>query len=50
MFTVHFSVSVPFPTHDDQFVFVSGSHERLGAWDTSRALKLSRTETGFVLG
>lgn len=50
MFTVHFSVSVPFPTLDDQFVFVSGSHDQLGIWDTSRALKLCKNEAGFWTG
>jgi hypothetical protein len=49
LFTVHFSVSVPSSMHDDQFVFATGSHEQLGNWDTNRALKLTKTDTGYFL-
>ncbi|KAL3097060.1 hypothetical protein niasHS_002776 [Heterodera schachtii] len=50
MFTVHFDVSVPFALHDDQFVFVTGSHEHLGNWETGKALKLDKRENGRWVG
>nr|CAD2188034.1 unnamed protein product [Meloidogyne enterolobii] len=50
MFTLHFSVSVPFPIFDDQFVFVTGSHESLGSWDTRRALRLEKDDENHWTG
>uniref|UniRef100_A0A914GPX8 Uncharacterized protein n=1 Tax=Globodera rostochiensis TaxID=31243 RepID=A0A914GPX8_GLORO len=50
MFTVHFDVSVSFALHNDQFVFVTGSHEHLGNWETGKALKLDKRENGRWVG
>lgn len=50
MFTLHFSVSVPFPIFDEQYVFVTGSHESLGSWDTRRALRLEKDDKNHWTG
>lgn len=48
MFTVYFTVSVeePITVSPDEFLFVVGSHEKLGNWDANGAFKLARDENG----
>lgn len=48
MFTIHFTVSVESPiiVHENESIFVVGSHENLGNWHSNNALKLTRNNNG----
>uniref|UniRef100_A0A915LMB5 CBM20 domain-containing protein n=1 Tax=Meloidogyne javanica TaxID=6303 RepID=A0A915LMB5_MELJA len=50
MVTIYFSVSVPFPISDDQFVFVTGSSKKLGHWKANKALKLKKDKDDRWVG
>nr|CAD2137160.1 unnamed protein product [Meloidogyne enterolobii] len=50
MVTIYFSVSVPFPVLDDQFVFVTGSSKKLGYWKANKALKLKKDKDDRWVG
>lgn len=47
MFTVHFSVTVPFELIGSQHIYVTGSHNELGNWEVDRAIKLNKCENGY---
>ena len=47
-FTVHFAVTNP-DHRSDEFMFVTGSDEKLGSWEPKNALRLEPNEEGWVL-
>lgn len=42
VFTVHFTVTIPEPLKENEFVFVTGNALQLGEWDPEKALKLQQ--------
>jgi glycerophosphocholine phosphodiesterase GPCPD1 len=48
-FTVHFAVKNPY-SGENEYIFVTGSDEKLGLWDPQKALKLEKNDEGIFVG